>query len=375
MRALFVAAPERDAVLPMVPAAQAVRRAGHEVFVAGVAGVMPALTSAGLTGIPVSMKTLEDCRTDRRGENVAVPPHGHEHQLALGRMHGRLAADCLPGLATLARQWTPDVVVAAAHAYAAPLVAHDLGVPWVRFATDLAEPLVTDLAAIAELGPELEQAGLYEMPLPMLTISVSPPSLRPADARPALLARPLPYDTQVTAEPWMYTAERGPRVLVSLATDVLADALPGLAELDAEVVVALQDGDTGELPPLPEHVRAARVPLDVVAPTCAAVVHDGARQTVLTCLATGVPQVCVPRDPAMAYHCEQLAAAGVGAVVSPSPTLGEEAARACRQVLAEPSFRAAAERVREEIHGMERLPVIAAELERVAASVPTSARS
>ncbi|MEU1876749.1 nucleotide disphospho-sugar-binding domain-containing protein [Streptosporangium sp. NPDC020072] len=352
MRVLFVAGHTAGACYPLVPLAQAVRLGGHEVFVAGHEDVLPVVAAAGLPGVAISSRTLSDFLVDRRGRTVELPEPGHEHDLAVGRVFGRFAADGLDGLLALVRDWRPDRVVGVATAYAAPLAAHDGGVPYVRFATDLAEPVVHMLAAVAELGPELEKLGLYELPAPWRSVSVAPPSLRAPDAAPALPLRHIPYETQSALPPWAHPGQDRPRVLVHDHGETRPDLLEGLRELEAEIVV------TGrEEGPVPPGVRAGRVPLGVAVRPGDVVVHRGRPDVVLTCLARAAAQVLLPGDPGLDEHADRLARLGaarqVGASAVPgAPVETEEVVAACREVLADPAYGQAAHRLRAEIHEM-----------------------
>lgn len=374
MNVLFVAGPKAGSVLSMVPLAQAVRRCGHEVFVAGPASAQPVITAAGLAGVPVSSRTLTDCREDRRGETVPLPGEGHERDIAIGRTFGRFAADCLTGLLSFVELWSADVVLGAADAYAAPLVADHLGVPFVRFTTGLAEPSAEALAAIAEMGPELEKLGHYDLPRPALTVTVTPPSLRADDAPPALPLRHIPYATQRAVEPWAYVRGDRPRVLVDatgddtagpgggLTADVLSALVTRLAALDVELLVALPEAGAAALS-VPDRVRCGPMPFDVLAPTCAAVVHFGAGLSTLGSLAHGIPQVALPATPRLENHGARIAELGAGTMTPLAQAGPEGVAAACAELIADASFRSAAERIRDEMHAMPLPSAFVAQLE------------
>ncbi|MER7133287.1 nucleotide disphospho-sugar-binding domain-containing protein [Streptosporangium saharense] len=353
MRVLFVAGHTAGASYPLVPLAQAVRLAGHEVFVAGHEDLVPVIASAGLPAVAVSSGRLSDFLVDRRGQTVELPEPGHERDVAVGRVFGRFAADSLDGLLALVRDWRPDRVVGVATAHAAPLAAHDGGVPYVRFATDLAEPVVHTLAAVAELGPELEKLGLYELPAPWRAVSVVPPSLRPPDATPALPLRHIPYETQTALPPWTYAGGDGPRILVGAYGEApperLDDLLAGLRELDAEIVVTAPQETLDGLGQVPG-VRLGHVPLGVAVRPGDVVVHRGHADAVLTCLARAVAQVLLPGEPGQDEHAARLAE--LGAARLPAAASVEEVVGACREVLAEPAYGQAAHRLRAEIHEM-----------------------
>lgn len=387
MRVLFVAGPTVSTALPMVPLAQAARRVGHEVFTAASEPVLPAFVSAGLAAVPVSSKTLEECRRDRRGESPPLPAEGNERDLAVGRMLGRFAADCLTGLLRFVADWRPGIVVGAAQATSAPLVAHHVGVPYVRFATDLAEPLAHHLGSVAELGPELEQAGLYDVPRPLFSVSVAPAGVRADDSPPALAMRHVPYDTQCPAEPWMYTRKGPPRILVyarsddggggglgaELSTGYLRTLLPRLSALDAELLLAVSDSAAVSFPEPPGgRVHIGRMPLDVVAVSCDLIVHAGDVLPTLAGLAHGVPQLALPHEKWRAEHSARVARLGAARLLRTTEATPDAVVQACSDLLADPSYRDAAARLQTEVLGMPVPAAVVRELEKASRSRPAA---
>ncbi|MBE8525351.1 DUF1205 domain-containing protein [Amycolatopsis sp. H6(2020)] len=373
MRVLFVAGPTADSWYSMVPLAQAVRLAGHEVFVAGHADVLPAIVGAGLAGVAVSTATLRDCLVDRRGEDATPPADGLDRDVAVGRVYGRHAAAGLDELTKFVGDWRPDRVVGDALALAAPLAAARHEIAFTRFGTDVADPVAYTLAAITELGPELERLGRYEMPPLRSSVTVAPPGLRPADAPPSMPLRYIPYEGPVRAEAWMYERGDRPRIVVGVHAESLPWALSGpsrlleltagLDELDAEIVVAVPPGVTAEnLEPLPAGARAARAPLAVLAGGADLVIHHGYADNVLTCFDGGVPQLVLPAHPGFAGHAERVAELGAGRVLRAADGTAEQVTELAREVLGDPGLREAARRIATEMHDMPEPDRIAVDL-------------
>lgn len=375
MRILFVAGGTSGVIFGIVPLAQAARNAGHEVFMAAPENVMPTITGAGIPGVPVSSKVMHDALVDRRGIRVPIPEDLHERYIFNGRTFGRYAASCLDGLLALVDRWRPDVVVGGALAFAAPLVAAYAGVPYVKQAIDMGEPRTIDLAAAAELGPELERLGLYDMPRADLFIDICPPSLRPADALPAQLMRYVPYATPKPVEPWMYTRGDRPRLLVSAGSRVTPDSdfdiLSGLVEkvgkLDAELLIAAPESVAEKLRPLPDHVRAGWIPLHLVAPTCDLVVHHAGGNTTMGYVSYGVPQVLVPYLPYCVDYSRRLSAYGAARMIDPAEDSAENVLRTCAEMLATPSYRERARALADEVAGLPRPAEAVQAIERLVA--------
>ncbi|MFE2152246.1 glycosyltransferase [Streptomyces lavendulae] len=357
MKILFVAGGSSGVVFSLVPLAQAARNAGHEVVMAAPEDCMRIVNGAGVPGFAVTSKVMKDFLYDRRGVLQSIPDDLHERYLFNGRCFGRYAAACVDGLISLVDRWQPDLVVGGVLAFAGPLIASYAGVPYVKHAVDMGEPRTIDLAAAAELGPELEALGLYEMPSADLFVDTCPPSLRPADAPAAQLMRYVPYTSQRPLAPWMFSRGERPRVLVSVGSRVTKDSdfeiLSGLvskvASLDVELLVAAPDSVAEELGPLPENVTAGWIPLDVVARTCDLVVSHAGGNTVLGSMAAGVPQVLIPYLPYVVGYTERLSAYGAAKMVDPADDSPENIAEACREVLEDPHYRERARAVSAEM--------------------------
>nr|QJD07468.1 DUF1205 domain-containing protein [Streptomyces sp.] len=268
MRFLFVSGGSAGAVFPITPLALAARNAGHEVIVGATENVMPLVAATGLPGAPITSRTMFDfMQRDRHGNPLEIPKDPHERNLFNGRGMARLALGSMEGLVPLVERWQPDVLVAGALSYAAPLVAHRFGLPWVRHALNMGEPSIIDLSAAAELAPELEEMGLSAIP-----------------------------------EPDMY---------------------------------------------------AGWLPLDVVLRTCDLLVHRAGGNTMLHAIVCGVPQLVIPAMPKQVGMSARLAEYGAAIMLTAgqddSP---ENVAKACRELLEDPAYKARTDELSREIAGL-----------------------
>jgi hypothetical protein len=267
---------------------------------------------------------------------------------------GRLARERAKDLRTLCAEWRPDVVVCDETDFGAMLLAERLGLPYASVCTTapgfirrelLTEPLAA-LRADHGLPPDPELAMLDRY----LVLSPFPQSLR--DPGPAHCFRSV-----------VGARCEGPRtVYFTLGTvfnlesdDLFARVLAGLRMLDVDVVATVgRQIDPAELGPQPERIRVERyLPHSAVLPRCDAVVSHGGSGTVLGTLAHGLPSVLLPLgadQPLNAARCEEL---GVALVLDAMRATPEDVCEAVSAVLEDPSFRAAAGRVRDEIR---RLP-------------------
>ncbi|BFU42709.1 glycosyltransferase [Krasilnikovia sp. MM14-A1004] len=352
MKVLFVAAGSPATIFALAPLATAMRNAGHTVFLAATDDMMPVVTAAGLPGIPTTAQPIKHfITTARDGSPVSIPDDPAAQARFTGSWFARLALAMLPPLRELAEGWRPDLIVGGTMSYAAPLLAAELGVPFVRQAWDAVEADGIHPGAERELAPELRSLGLDRLPPPDVFIDICPPALRPARAAPAEPMRFIPANAQRPLEPWMYRRGTRPRVLLTSGSRVtrretydqnyrfLTDLIGKVADLDVELLVAAPDEVAEGLRTEHPDVRAGWVPLDVVATTCDVVVHHGGGVTSLTALNAGLPQLLLPKGAVLVAPAARIAARGAGISLPPEHETADEIAGAVQRMLADPSFR------------------------------------
>ncbi|MFB6565867.1 nucleotide disphospho-sugar-binding domain-containing protein [Streptomyces noursei] len=366
MRILFVTGGGPATVFALAPLATAARGAGHEVFMAGNADLLPAITASALPAIPTTDLPVQHFTTqDRAGRPVDSPlgkslaEQGH----FTGRWFGRLAAASLPALRQFGRHRRPDLIVGGTTTYAAALLAAELGVRYVRQAWDAIDAQHIHPGADEELQPELAELGRERLPEPDLFLDVCPPSLRPRHAAPARPLRFVLGNQHRPLEPWMYTRTDRPRICLTAGSQVTRDArhrlyefltraLAEVAPLGAEVLVAAPEALAPDLRASHPDVHAGWVPLDVVAPTCDLLVHHGGGVTSLTGMCAGTPQVIVPGAEMLAGAARALADYGAALTLPTGDDTPEALGRACRRMLADDAPRRRAQALREEIQAM-----------------------
>jgi L-2-deoxyfucosyltransferase len=147
----------------------------------------------------------------------------------------------------------------------------------------------------------------------------------------------------------------------------VGEVLEGLAGLDVEVVATLDASQVGGVR-VPENVRLVDfVPLDVLLPSCSAVVHHGGAGTFQTALWHGVPQVIVPDmrwD--TAAKADRLVGCGAGLRVDDVDGLSAVGVRGLvERVLDEPVFAQRAAGLRREMMAMPSPAAVVRVLERL----------
>ena len=365
VRILFTASPLVGHVFPMLPLMYAARDAGHEVVAATGPDMIPDLRQRGFTtwtvgpGIGEALAELERASND--------PAAGHEEQLGRDAVHlfARPSVQRALDLIPRATAWGPDIVISEITELAGREVACATGALPVTHGFGTHVPDTLALAGVmfdhvsSALGtPNRQRAfetGIY--------IDPCPPGLQPAQfpemeiwpVRPAV-GRTTPEDR---LPPQFLGLPTSPLVYVTLGT-VFND--PGLARsvLDAlqdlPISIAITTGpgtDPSILGPRPANVAAAPfVPQALVMPLASAVVSHTGSGTMLGALASGLPQVCLPRGADQFANADRVQSVGAGIRLLPDELTPQRLRAAVTSVLDDPAYRRAATAMQSEITAM-----------------------
>jgi UDP:flavonoid glycosyltransferase YjiC (YdhE family) len=149
------------------------------------------------------------------------------------------------------------------------------------------------------------------------------------------------------------------------STQTLVQAIVGaLAGFDVEVLIAVKRDGGGELGSLPDGVRVITdVPLQLIMPGCAAIVHHGGAGSIMTAAYYGVPQVGVTQVPDTTFLSEQMATTGAGVSLRADETDVDDIKSAVSTVLTDDAARQAAGRLRAEIRAQPRPDQVVSTLE------------
>ncbi|WP_089403034.1 glycosyltransferase [Geodermatophilus saharensis] len=353
MRVLVVASPLTGHVLPLVPLALALRDAGAEVTVAtagdGVAACPPELSptdvAPGLRLGPLFGRLM--LRHPRLARRELAGRGGTD---AVGLLFGALGARTADGVLALADRLRPDLVVHEPLAPAGAEVAGRLGVPAV-----LAEGNLFDARRLrtAALGGYRATRGPGELPEPAEVLTSAPPSLvGPREGRPV---RFVPWTPERPFDETFTRPGAQPRVLVSRSTvaspgrdRLMTDVAAAAAGTDLDVVLVRPDRWVTRRR-LPPQVRTTGwLPFPRALPAAAGVVHHGGAGTVLTALATGVPQLVVRGAGDRRTNADLVAVRGAGIATEP----GEVTPAQLERLAADPALASAAREVAAEIAAM-----------------------
>jgi UDP:flavonoid glycosyltransferase YjiC (YdhE family) len=363
--------------LPMVPLGWALRAAGHEVRVASQPALAPVITDSGQVAVATG-PDLDHSGVHRRvmgGLGLDSVPHAPAPGATMAgwrpdsrdrvrRVFAVFAAyseAMLDDLWAYARAWRPDLVVFDPTTMAGPVVAAALGVPAVRHihgvdVTYQARDVVADLMAplSARLG-----LGVVD-PLGTATVDPCPPSMQSPAEVTRLTTRYVPYNGPAVLPDWLREPPRRPRVCLTWGTSTTRIAgrhlfappvvLAGLRDLDLDVVVTVTGADADLLTDLAPNVRVVRaLPLHLLLPHCAAIVHQGGNGTLLTGAWHGRPQLVLPQLPDQTFHTGRFVATGAGLSLAPDEVTPASVRAAVTDLLGDPSYAAAATRLRAEM--------------------------
>ncbi|MGW0520087.1 nucleotide disphospho-sugar-binding domain-containing protein [Crossiella sp. NPDC003009] len=366
MRVLFASWAWPSHYYPMVPLAWAFRAAGAEVRVASQPGLQATIRASGLPGVSVGTDVDVAGRQRPQLERVSrvrvrVPLDQLRVKITRAfQVFADVAEVMLDDLLRFGRSWRPDLVVYEPTTYAGPLVAAALGVPAVRHTWGVDYTFRVRDYEPAVLAPLCDRLGLDGVEtLGAATVDVCPPSLQVPTEYRRLRTRYIPYNGSGRSPAWLSAPPRRPRVCMTWGTSSTrldqnlflgGQVVKAIADLDAEVVLAVTPADHALLRPVPDGLRVAEsLPLHLLAPSCDLVIHQGGLGTTLTTASAGVPQLVIPQLHDQGLNATQLAGAGAGAVVYGDEATPELIREQALRVLGNPGYRVAAQTLAEEI--------------------------
>jgi UDP:flavonoid glycosyltransferase YjiC (YdhE family) len=357
---------------PLMPLARAAAAAGHETALCGARSVV--LDQTGFDHVhPREVSTMPSTaqrtwREDGTGVLTPVSSSGLLRNVA-SYFLGDSAREARAAVLETAAAWSADVVVCDGQDFGAMVAAERLGIPCVVvevFATapdawvERIRAPMQDFRAEVGLAPDPELHGIHGR----LSVIPFPASFRTFRERRAPVTRMRPEapqpDRDHPALAWLAAGDEEHRVYATLGTvfnrasgDLLPRIIRALGSLPVRALVTTgPDIDPAGFPEPGPRVRLEPyVPQGGVLDVVDLVVAHGGSGTMTQSLAHGVPLLVLPLGADQLPNGERVRDLGAGTMLDARATPDEIAAR-IRAVLADPSPRAGAAAVAEEMRAL-----------------------
>ena len=383
MRVLFTTNHQPGHWQPLIPFADALRAAGHEVAFAATPSVCDAVAALEYHSFFAGEdETAEEAQALR--QQMAAIGKDASAWVWPAIFAGTWAQRRLPDLLAICAEWQPAVLVRENTEFAGCIAAERSGLPHAAiqvtawrpwFHPLIAEPL-NHLRESVGLPPDPDLAMLYRF---LLVIPAPPGYHDPAHPLPATAraVRHVPFDRSGDESLPAWVSDLPDRPVVYATMGTAFNQVPGILEAivaglrDEPITLIMttgRDRDPASFGAQPSTVHIERyIPQSLLFPHCDLVLTHGGSGTVLTTLGHGLPMVIVPvsaDQPDNAGRCEQL---GVAKVISPDNRTAEAFRQAVAEVLSDPRYRSNAQRLREEMEQLPSLEDAVGWLERLAA--------
>ena len=374
VRAMFTTFPSRGHFFPLVPLAEAVQAAGHDVVVASGPAFREQVERRGFDFLAVGIDgPRASALYNERHPQALTLPAEEQAVLIVTRMFVEIWVPAVMSDLDRLVDWRPDVIIREEGEFAAPLVAAVAGVPCAEHSWGPIRPRSLAESTAAAMAPVWRSYGIEPDPLAgfyrWLYIDICPPSLQFPDAADVEVLHRLRPPTGATISvddlpAWVAALGSRPVVYVTFGTVArynqdpafFAAAIEGLADLGADVVVTLgPTGDPAALGSQPSHVHVERfVPQAAILPHCRAVVTNGGSGSVIGALAHGAPLLCVPAgaSPSQQRNADAVVRAGAGRSIGRTEATAARIRAEVSALLEDSSYRNVAQRLAAEIADM-----------------------
>ena len=387
MRVLITSVSGYGHFLPLLPLAQALVEARHEVGVAIAADLRARVEVAGFRAFDAGLAI--DAAFTQLAERFPSEDYSHlQPDEILGwylpHLFGQILAPAmLADLKPLVRDWRPDLILHETFEFAGPIAAASAGIPSVSHTLGLRIDEQVLAAVAASVAPLWQECGLKPDPTAglylHLCLDITPPSLQPWQAGlNRTIIRPL-RPVALSQNPgerlpsWMQQRRDTPLIHMTLGTNTNSNisafrsVLDGLSDLDVEVVMTVGfDGDAALLGPLPANAHVEQfIAHSLLLPYCTLVICHGGAGTTLSALALGLPLLLLPQGADQYIVGQHVCASGAGLLLTPAEVSPASVRAGVLTLMNEPVHREAARRMQHEIAAMPSPAEVVRELEEV----------
>ena len=376
MRVLITSIAGYGHLQPLLPLANALSDARHDVAIAIGPELRPRAEAAGFPAFDAGLAV--GAAFERLAEQFPDQAYNRlEPAEILGwylpHLFGEIFTPAMLGdLEQLVQSWRPDVILHEIWEFAGPIAAASAGIPSIsqtlglRFDDRLLESVAAAVAPLWEqcgLEPD-PAAGLYRS----LCLDITPPSFQRYESS---RNRTVIYPLRPITEPpvpgellpqWIEHRREVPLVYMTLGTNtgtntditMFRSVIDGLDDLDVDVLITIEFGkDPSSLGPLPGNVHVENyVPQSLLLPHCSAVICHGGAGTTLSSLARGLPLLILPQGADQYVIGDLVLAAGVGLLLAPPDVNPSTIRTNVLALLDDPVYREGARRLQREIAAM-----------------------
>jgi UDP:flavonoid glycosyltransferase YjiC (YdhE family) len=377
MKALFTVQPAIGHLHPLIPVAQALKSAGHEVAFCSSASFRPEIERYGFEHFDAGLDWVTSDLTTWTAFPPMPPPPDPTFPAFVKTVFADITTRAMvPDVVAIAEVWCPDVIVREVMEWSGCLAAEALDLPHASVGgnaySGVDSPEIAYFPGNRHFAAEpyarhRDELGLphdpeMESPFRYLHLSFVP---RRWD-RPGL---PAPANTQyvrhVSVErpgeslpEWVADLPERPTVYAALGT--IAHAMPGIFELvleglrDEDVNLVLAVGkDPAAFGRQPPNVHLEPwIPQTQLLPRCDVFISHGGFNSVKEALSVGVPLVVLPIMSDEPYSAERCEALGVGVSVNAARRTADAIRDAVRSVLADEGYRDRASAFAEEMSAL-----------------------
>jgi len=385
MRILFTTQPAVGHLHPLVPLAQALGAAGHEVAFACSPSFRPMVEACGLLAFSAGLDWRGMSIPKAFPEYMNIPKERRTQWVAEHVFTGVTAREMVTSLLTLSHSWKPDVMVRDTAEYGACVAAEIMGLPHVSVEVGAFRPGYWRHDAVSQQLNALRRAyGLPSDPdLVMLHrylhLSFVPPRYQdPGAPLPptAHALRPICFDRSgnETLPTWVPTLPRYPTVYATLGTVVnrrpriFRTIIEAFREVMMNLILTVgrnQDPAQFGSPPPTVHIQRY-IPQSLLLPYCDLVITHGGWNTVLVALCHGLPLVVIPVTADQPDNAQRCTTLGIGQVIQLTELTPELLRDVVHDVLQDPRYRRNAMQLREEVKALPGIEYAVALVEKLA---------
>jgi UDP:flavonoid glycosyltransferase YjiC (YdhE family) len=386
MRVLFVTTPGLGHLHPLASIARALEAAGHLVAFAALPSFASSVEASGFRFFPIGPTVGEIHAMAEMQEYAKLTDPIARRELIRQRVAPVVVPRVtLPDLLSWCESWTPDLIVDDNYDFAGRIAGDRLDIPYATLKVFDAYPYAARRDLVPALDVHRTSLGLSTDPDGAMlfrylylvnepeSLQVGREELPPTTFR----CRREVFDRSGEEHfpSWLHDLPSRPTVYATAGTSV--NRTPGLLETfaaalaDEPVNVILtigHDRNPADFGTLPNNLHVERyIPQSLVLPMCDVVLSHCGSGTMYAALDHGLPMVNVPVGMDQFENGVRCAALKLGVTVASSALSVDAIRAAVREVLAEPSYRANALRMRRDMRALPGPGEVVALLERLAA--------